>query len=144
MRLTLHSDYAVRILIHLGLVSDRLVTMDEISKAYGISKNHLMKISHKLANQGYLVSVRGRYGGVRLAKDPKDINVGELLRWTEDNRQHVECFDADTNQCSIAPACGLRSVLGEALEAYFAVLDRYSLADLMASRDRLKSLLAVS
>ncbi len=143
MRLTLHSDYAVRILIHLGLVSDRLVTMDEISKAYGISKNHLMKISHRLANRGYLVSARGRYGGVKLAKDPKDINVGELLRWTEDNGQHVECFHDDTNRCSIAPACGLKSVLGEALEAYFMVLDKYSLADLMASRDRLRVLLSV-
>ncbi len=144
MRLTLHSDYAVRILIHLGLVSDRLVTMDEISRAYGISKNHLMKISHKLANRGYLVSVRGRYGGVKLARDPKDINVGELLRWTEDNSQHVECFDDDTNQCPIAPACGLSTVLREALDAYFLVLDKYSLSDLITSRDRLKSLLALS
>lgn len=144
MRLTLHSDYAVRILIHLGLVNDRLVTMDEISRAYGISKNHLMKISHRLANKGYVVSVRGRFGGVRLAKDPQDINVGELLRWTEDNRQHVECFTSESNQCAIATACGLKSVLGEALEAYFLVLDKYSLADLMASRDRLKTLLAVN
>lgn len=143
MRLTLHSDYAIRILIHLGLSDGRLVTIDEISKAYGISKNHLMKIAHKLANEGYVVSVRGRNGGLRLAQPPQDINIGTMIRWTEDNSGHVECFDKDANQCAIAPCCRFKGALREALEAYFGILDRYSLADFLVPTDPLRELLAI-
>lgn len=143
MRLTLHSDYAVRILIHLGLSDGRLVTIDEISKAYGISKNHLMKITHKLANEGYVISVRGRNGGLRLARSPRDINIGTMIRWTEHNSVHVECFDAATNHCTIAPACGFRGALREAMEAYFNVLDRYCLADFLLPKCQMRELLEI-
>ena len=139
MRLTRYTDYAMRVLLYLGSRPDRLCSISEIATAYGISQNHLMKVVSDLVSAGYLESVRGRSGGIRLALPAKDINVGELIRYTEDDFDLVEC-----GKCIIAPACGLTSVLDEALVAFLAVLGRYTLADVLAKKGDFSHLLHVA
>ncbi|OCC23363.1 Rrf2 family transcriptional regulator [Croceicoccus estronivorus] len=139
MRLTRYTDYAVRVLLYLAARTDRLCSISEIATAYGISQNHLMKIVNDLVNSGYLESVRGRSGGIRLARSADAINIGQLIRHTEDDFDLVEC-----GSCIIAPACGLTSVLDEALDAFFSVLDRYSLADVLARKGDFTHLLHVT
>ena len=129
MRLTRYSDFALRVLLYLGARPGKVCAVSEIAKAYGVSQNHLTKVVHELGKAGYVASVRGRFGGVRLARPAAEINVGEVIRFTEDDFDLVEC-----PTCVIAPACGLNLVLGEALEAFMAVLNRYTLADLLAGR----------
>ncbi|MFT3975928.1 MAG: Rrf2 family transcriptional regulator [Sphingomonas bacterium] len=128
MRLTRYTDYAMRVLLYLGARSDRLCSIAEVSRAYGISQNHLMKVVNDLANAGYVASARGRGGGIRLGRPAGEINVGALVRHMEDG------FDlADCANCLIAPACGLTRALNEALAAFMKVLDGYTLADLLAT-----------
>ena len=130
MRLTRYTDYAMRVLLYVGAQDDeRLSPISEMSRAYGISQNHLMKVVNDLVNAGYLESVRGRFGGIRLARAAAEINVGAVVRHTEEGFDLVEC-----GSCVIAPACGLTSALAEALAAFLEVLDGYSLADLLAKR----------
>lgn len=136
MRLTRYTDYSVRVLMYVGANPGRLCSISEIARAYGISQNHLMKVVNDLVNASYLTSSRGRGGGVQLARQPSDINIGVLVRKTEDCPILVDC-----GSCVIAPACGLTRALGEALEAFMSVLDRYTLADLMINRGRLADLL---
>jgi len=126
MRLTRYTDYALRVLIYLGARPDTLCSIAEISRAYDISQNHLMKVVNDLVNAGYLASARGRFGGIRLARPPSEINVGAVIRHTEDGFDLVDCSD-----CVIAPACGLTGALRQALAAFLAVLDDYTLADLI-------------
>jgi Rrf2 family nitric oxide-sensitive transcriptional repressor len=138
MRLTRYTDYAMRVLIHLGTQPGKVCSIAEIARAYGISQNHLMKVAHDLGKAGYVEGVRGRSGGIRLAKPADRINVGDVVRHTE------EGFDlADCGSCAIAPACGLTGVLAEALGAFMAVLDRYTLADLIKKRSMLIDLFKV-
>ncbi|WP_257556826.1 Rrf2 family transcriptional regulator [Sphingobium sp. CFD-2] len=129
MRLTLYTDYALRVLLYLAARPEKLCSIADVSGAYRISQNHLMKVVNDLANAGYVASVRGRSGGIRLGAPPESINIGAVIRHTEDGFDLVDC-----GSCVIAPACGLTGVLSEALDAFLAVLDRYSLADLMAKR----------
>jgi Rrf2 family nitric oxide-sensitive transcriptional repressor len=136
MRLTRYSDYSLRVLIYLAVRPDALATVEEIARAYGISRAHLMKVVHQLGRAGYIDTLRGRGGGLRLARAPEEILVGDVIRFTEDDLDLVECFDAEASECRIEPACGLRRVLGEALDAFLATLDRYTLADLVARRRR--------
>ncbi|HEX7727300.1 MAG TPA: Rrf2 family transcriptional regulator [Rhizomicrobium sp.] len=133
MRLTMHTDFALRLLMLLALEPDTLHTIEEVATRYHISKNHLMKVAQTLAQQGFIDSVRGRGGGLRLAKPAERINLGTVVRSTEDSLVLVECFARETNTCIVASACGLRGPLDEALSAFFAVLGRYSLADLVAN-----------
>jgi len=136
MRLTRYTDYAMRVLLYLSARPDRLCPISEIARSYAISQNHLMKIVNDLVKAGYLQSVRGRAGGIRLARTAEEINVGALVRHTEDD------FDlADCGNCFIAPACGLTGALNEATRAFLAVLDRYSLADVMTQREDFLKLL---
>lgn len=135
MRLTRYSDYAMRVLLYLGARPDRLCPIAEVSGAYRISQNHLMKVVNDLVNAGYLASTRGRFGGIRLARPPEEINVGAVIRHTEDSFDLVDC-----GQCVIAQACGLTAALNEALAAFMAVLDGYSLADLLEKRGGLAEL----
>lgn len=136
MRLTRHTDYALRVLIHLAAHPRNFSSIAAVSTAFGISQNHLMKVVQGLAAAGFVETVRGRNGGLRLAREPEAINVGAVVRRTE------ESFDiADCDGCVIAPACGLTKVLNEALAAFLAVLDRYSLADLTTDRRGLARLL---
>ena len=145
MRLTRYSDYSLRVLIYLALDPGRLATIDEIARRYGISKAHLMKVVHQLGLRGYVETVRGRGGGLRLARSPESIGVGEVVRWTEEDLALVDCFEPRRGHCAIEAACGLRGVLHEALAAFVAVLDRFTLADLVARRRKpLARLLEVS
>lgn len=141
MRLTTYSDYTLRVLMYLGVRRGELVTIAEIASAYGISENHLMKVVHYLGRQGYVETVRGKGGGLRLLRDPEKIGVGEVVRGTEENLALVECFDAEENQCNIAPACLLKGVFKKAAGAFFAELDRYTLADLLRPAARLARIL---
>ncbi|MBL8646192.1 MAG: Rrf2 family transcriptional regulator [Sphingosinicella sp.] len=139
MRLTRYTDYAVRVLMHLAVHPDRLCSIGEIADAYAISRNHLMKIVNDLANAGYVASERGRFGGIRLARPAAEIGIGELVRHTEGEDALADC-----GGCIVAPACGLTGALGEALGAFMAVLDGYSLADITRKRAALGALLGVA
>jgi Rrf2 family nitric oxide-sensitive transcriptional repressor len=143
MRLTHHADYALRLLMYTALKGDTLVQIQEVAQAYGISKNHLMKVAFQLGRLGFLETVRGRGGGLRLARPAQDITVGEVVRKTE-NFTLVECFDQGSNACVITAPCRLRGVLRKALDAYLAVLDGYTLADLVQPRSALARVLLVS
>ncbi|MDK4740310.1 Rrf2 family transcriptional regulator (plasmid) [Rhizobium sp. CB3060] len=139
MRMTRYTDYAMRVMLYLGREPERLSSIADIARAYAISQNHLMKVVNDLVNAGYLESVRGRHGGIRLAKPPAEINVGALVRHTEDDFDLVGC-----GSCIIAPACGLTSVLDEALQSFLTTLDRYSLADVLARKGDFTHLLKAS
>jgi len=146
VRLTLHTDYALRLLMLLALEPEETHTVESVSRRYDISRNHLNKVVQTLAQAGFIESQRGRGGGVRLAKPAEALNLGRIVRATEDNFHIVECFCRETNTCVVAPACGLRDPLDEALAAFLAVLDRYSLSDLIknpATSRRMRRLLAV-
>ena len=144
MQLTQFSDYSLRVLIYLGLRDGQLSTIEEIAAAYGISESHLTKVAHKLGQLGIIDTVRGRKGGMRLANDAAQINIGTTIRLTETNLTIVECFEANRNTCPIAPVCALSKALGDALDAFLAVLDRYTLADILKNRRDLGRLLRVS
>ena len=132
MRLTDFSDYALRVLMFAAANGDRLITIEETAEVYEISRAHLMKVVNLLTRSGYLKSVRGRFGGVTLARSPEQINLGDVLRATEPDFALVECFTAD-NRCILTPRCKLRGVLHEALAAFAGTVDRYTLADLILS-----------
>ena len=140
MRLTLHTDYSLRVLIHVGVAEGKLVTINDIAKTYGISKQHLMKVVNKLSQKGYLDTVRGRGGGIRLNRPPHDISIGEVVRQTEETLAVVGCLE-QRGYCPIQRVCELRGVYDEATRAFLAVLDGYTLADLMKPRRALSSLL---
>jgi Rrf2 family transcriptional regulator, nitric oxide-sensitive transcriptional repressor len=131
MKLTQYSDLGLRLLMYLALRKGESVTIQEVSDRFGVSKNHMVKISHQLTKSGLIESTRGRNGGVRLARAPESINVEQVLRATEDNFDLVECFNASQNQCAISEVCRLSGVLDTALAAFFAVLREVSLADLV-------------
>jgi len=130
MRLTTFSDYALRVLIYAGSAGDRLITIEETSMVYQISRAHLMKVVNILTKTGYLKGVRGRTGGFTLAKRPEDINLGALVRATEPDFALVECF-ATGNRCVITGCCRIPNILNEALTSFVATLERYTLADIM-------------
>jgi Rrf2 family nitric oxide-sensitive transcriptional repressor len=144
MKLTFYSDYSLRLLMYVSVKREALVTIQEVADAYGISKNHLMKVAFELGRKGFLETVRGRGGGLRLARPPEKIGVGEVVRAMEEDFTMVECFDPGINQCVITGPCRLRGVLSRALKAYFAVLDEYTLADLAGQNPSLSRVLAVS
>ena len=130
MRITVQTDYALRVLMYLAVEEGR-VTIDAVADGYGISRNHVMKVVQRLSALGYVESRRGRTGGLKLARAPEDINVGGLVRQIEDIGQFVECFAPKTNRCVVTPACGLKSVLAGAVEQFLAHLDRFTVADLV-------------
>lgn len=131
MRLTDYTDYALRVLMYVGAQTGRLVTIQEIAVNHGISKNHLTKVVHRLGLAGLVQTVRGRSGGVRLARDPATITVGAVVRLTEPDFIMVECFDEARNTCTLSPICVLKHALGRATGAYLQELDRVSLASVL-------------
>ena len=133
MRLSLQTDYALRTLMYLS-VKDGHHSIADIASAYGISKNHLMKVAQRLTAEGFVDSVRGRGGGLRLAQPPSELNVGAIVRIMEDTGAFVECFDAATNTCVATPVCGLRHALAGALETFAQHLDGITVADLIPNR----------
>lgn len=143
MRLTVYTDFSLRMLMYLALKDDGLATISEIAQRYGISKNHLMKVAHQLGVAGYVETVRGRSGGLRLAKPMEEIGLGEVVRHTEPDMTLVPCFSEAAEPCRIAPCCGLRGALSRASDAFFDVLNEYTLADLVKPRAPLRNLLAI-
>ena len=143
MRLTTFTDYCLRALIYVALKGDELATIDEIAERHGINRNHLVKVVHRLGQLGYLDTMRGKGGGVRLAKDPDKINLGTLVRETEDDLVLVECFQDRDCLCVIEPTCVLRKALHQALDAFLRTLDGYTIADLLKPSRSLARLLAL-
>lgn len=143
MRLTDYTDYSLRTLMYLGLNRDRLVTIQDIANVYGVSKNHLMKVVHQLGLAGLVETVRGRSGGMRLGKEPHEINLGEVVQRTEPDFLMVECFDRAHNECILSPSCELQRVLSKATRAYMQVLSGVTLADLLKNSDSLRTLTTV-
>lgn len=141
MRLTSYTDYSLRLLIYVAIKRGELATIQEVANAYGISNNHLMKVAYQLGQHGFLETVRGRNGGLRLARKAEKISVGDVVRAMEDDFAMVECFKNGGGNCTITPRCKLRGALFEALNAYMKVLDRYTLADLTVEPRELSRLL---
>jgi Rrf2 family nitric oxide-sensitive transcriptional repressor len=136
VHLTLHADYALRVLLYLAVNPDRVISTGEVSGAYGISKHHLVRVVQGLGRHGFVEVRPGRSGGVVLARAPSEISVGEVVRRMEPDFHIVECFDPKTNTCPITPACGLIGVLNEATRAFIATLDKYTLEDLVRRSPR--------
>lgn len=144
MRLTSFTDYCLRVLIYVGSKEEGLSTITEISQSYSISRNHLMKVVHRLGQLGYLETVRGKNGGLRLGRRAEDVRLGILVRQTEEDWALVECFQPGNRNCRIGPACILQEALDEALKAFLETLDRYTLADLLEPRKELSRLLGLA
>jgi Rrf2 family transcriptional regulator, nitric oxide-sensitive transcriptional repressor len=143
MRLTTFTDYCLRALIFVALKGDEATTIDEIATHHKINRNHLVKVVFRLGQLGYLNTSRGKGGGIRLASDPAKLNLGKLVRQTEEEFALVECFQERDCLCVIEPACVLKGALRAALAAFFEVLDRYTLADLVKPNRNLARLLTV-
>ncbi len=144
MNLTLQTDYAFRTMMFLAVKEPELAKIQEISEHYKISRGHLMVIVNKLGNLGYLNTVRGRGGGIRLLRPAKDIRLGDVVLAMEPHFDLVECFNPKADQCLISAPCRLRGVLHEALAAWFEVLNTYTLADLVKRNAELTTLLTIS
>ena len=144
MQLTMHTDYALRVLLYLAHFPDRRIGTREISTAYGISKNHLVRVVQTLADNGFVYATVGRSGGVELRRAPKDIRLGDVVRATEASFRLVECHDTVNNTCPIVPVCGLKGMLDTALGAFLAELDKRTRAGLVKPRSRGKFVQLVS
>lgn len=138
MKLTAFTDYALRTLIYLGLHPGQLSTIDDICDAYDIPRNHLTKVVHLLGGSGWVQTVRGKGGGLRLAVLPEKVSIGAVVRLTESDFDMVECFNKDNNRCVLSPSCRLKGALREATDAWFAVLDPLTLADLLGNARNLR------
>jgi Rrf2 family transcriptional regulator, nitric oxide-sensitive transcriptional repressor len=143
VRLTVYTDYALRMLMYLALRKDQLATIAEIAESYDISRNHLMKVAHQLGVAGFVETVRGRGGGLRLAKPVGSIGLGDVVRYTEPDMAIVSCFEAIDAPCAIEPCCVLKRALKQARDAFLEVLDGYTLDDLVEPRARLSGLLGI-
>jgi Rrf2 family nitric oxide-sensitive transcriptional repressor len=132
MQISAFTDYSLRVLMYSAVHADRLCTVDEIAGAFDVSRHHLVKVVNHLQHLGYVDTLRGRSGGFRLSRAPQDIGLGEVVRRTEGTLAIVECLDRKTNSCPVVRACGLKGVLSEAMDAFLAVLDRHTLADIIA------------
>lgn len=134
MQLTRYTDYSLRVLVYLGMKTDGWATITELAEFYGVSRNHLVKVVHHLAQQGFIHTLRGKHGGMALARVPEQIRIGDVVRSTEPNFDIAECFNRTTSRCVLAPDCHLKSILNEANLAFLAVLDRYTIADTIADQ----------
>jgi Rrf2 family nitric oxide-sensitive transcriptional repressor len=143
MRLTIHADYGLRLLMYLGVRREGLSTVQQVADAYGVSAHHMVKVAQHLTQRGFVHAVRGRAGGLELAREPQSIRIGDVVRRMESDLTLVECFDRDKDRCTITAVCKLRPVLLEALEAFLAVLDEVTLADLLADPAPVAELLEI-
>ena len=134
MHLTQYTTFALRTLQYVALRDPAIVTVEEVSRAHRISKAHLVKVSHELGQRGYIQTIRGRNGGMRLARPADQITVGEVVRWTEAPLELVECFNSDTNTCPLLGACHLSRGIQRALRAFLSVLDDMTIADITINR----------
>lgn len=143
MRLTLHTDYALRVLMYAGVKGDALSTVGEIVEHFDISKGHIMKVVHRLGQKGYLETVRGKNGGIRLARKPAQINVGSVVRDMEEELGVLGCLRGNGGYCRIEECCVLRRALRDATNAFLAAVDQYTLDDLVKPRRPLARLLGI-
>ncbi|MEG3619956.1 Rrf2 family transcriptional regulator [Magnetovibrio sp. PR-2] len=134
MQLTSYTDFSLRALLYIADQPGRLVTVTEISEHYGVSRNHMVKVVHNLGANGYIKTVRGKSGGVRLAKAPEDISIAAVVKLTEPHMNIQECFDPETSKCPLMGDCRLTGVFAEARKSFMNVLDSYTLADMMVKR----------
>jgi Rrf2 family nitric oxide-sensitive transcriptional repressor len=141
MKLTSFTDYSLRVLIYLAAEPGRRATIAEISKVFSVSENHLTKVVHFLGKQGWITTIRGKGGGISLALPAEAICVGKVLRGTEGNNGPAECLGEAESTCAIVSICQLKGALAEALHAFYAVLDRYTLADITRNKAALASIL---
>jgi Rrf2 family nitric oxide-sensitive transcriptional repressor len=130
MRLTLYTDYSLRVLLYLANKEDEIVTISELADFYKISRNHLVKVVHNLGLNGYILTTRGRNGGLKLARPAKEILIGEVVRSTEPDFDLLECFNPATDQCVVTRSCSLKTVIFNAQAGFMSVLDKYTLADI--------------
>jgi Rrf2 family nitric oxide-sensitive transcriptional repressor len=144
MRLSVCTDYSLRVLIQAALRHPNRVTIDEVAKAYGISRNHLIKVINELGRAGFLVTQRGRSGGFTLARPADSISVGDVVKFGEEDQPTVECFNAERNTCVITPACRLKGVISEARRAFFDVLGKHTIADVREKPEALLRHLGLS
>lgn len=142
MNVTQHTDYALRVLMYLGACPERRVTIKEVAERFAISRSHLMKIVTELVAKGFVNGARGKGGGLKLARPAAEIGVGEVVRQVEPSLELVECFGTQSH-CVLDPACRLKGVLDSALQAFLAVLDRVSLADLVGGDSRVREMLGL-
>lgn len=142
MQLTVHTDFALRVLIYLTIRPDKMVTIDEITEFYEISRNHLVKVVHNLSSKGFISTSRGKHGGMQLSRPPEEIFIGDVVRQIEANFDIVECFNPASKKCSVAPICNLKSVLQDANENFLSYLDQYSLAEAIKPSSQLKRMIS--
>ena len=131
MQLTSYTDYSLRALLYIGKHPDRLVTVSEITEHYGVSRNHMVKVVHNLGAHGFIQTVRGKSGGMRIAKKPEEIFIADVVRLTEPHMNIQECFSRETNTCPLIDNCNLMGVLYKARQAFMKVLEEQSLADML-------------
>lgn len=143
MQLTLHTDYALRVLIYLAQKEDELATISEIADFYLVSRNHLVKVVHHLAQENFIHTTRGKHGGIRLARAPKLISIGEVVRRMEPNFDIVECFNNSNQPCKVSPVCTLKEVLHQAGNQFLTLLDQYSVADAVVKNEMTNQTFAV-
>jgi Rrf2 family nitric oxide-sensitive transcriptional repressor len=136
MELTQFTDYSLRVMIFLGRTENRISTIREIADYYQISENHLMKIIPHLSRKGFIQSIRGKGGGIRLSKPPGVIKIGKLVRETEETLEVVECFKPGKSTCALLPGCNLKTVLHQAMQSFLGTLDQYTLSDLLGQPDK--------
>lgn len=141
MRLTVYSDFALRVLMHAALRQPERVTVDEVAETFGVSRHHLVKVVHDLGRNGFLQTHRGVGGGFVLARAPGAIRLGDVVRLGEKSETVIDCQDRQLRPCQLAPACRLKGVLDEAADAFFAVLDGYTLADLLKQPAKMRDAL---
>ncbi|MBI2948828.1 MAG: Rrf2 family transcriptional regulator [Verrucomicrobia bacterium] len=143
MRLSAYSDYSLRVLMQAALRDPGRVTVDEVAETFGISRHHLVKVVHDLGCNGYLATHRGVGGGFTLARPPDEIRLGDIVRLGEESKTVIDCLDAEKRACRLLPSCRLKGVLDEAAAAFFAVLDGYTLADLVKQPSRMRAVLGI-
>jgi Rrf2 family nitric oxide-sensitive transcriptional repressor len=143
MKLTAFTDYSLRVLIYLAAEPSRRATIAEIAKAFDVSENHLTKVVHLLGRQGWIETLRGKGGGMQLARKPQDIRIGKVIRDTEGIDMPAECFAVDGGDCIISACCKLKKALAEAVIAFYSVLDQYTLADIARNRGALGKVLMI-
>lgn len=144
MQLTLHTDYALRVLIYLAQKGEKLATITEVADFYRISRNHLVKVVHHLAQENFIHTTRGKHGGIRLARDANLISIGQVVRRMEPNFDIVECFSNSNQPCTVTPICTLKEVLHRASSEFLALLDQYTVADAVVQNHTTEQIFAVS
>ena len=143
MRLSTYSDYSIRVLMQAAVRDPELITVDEVARTFGISRHHLVKVVHDLGRNGFLKTRRGIGGGFTLARPAEEIRLGDVVRLGEESETVIDCLDRATHQCRLFPACRLKGVLDEAAASFFAVLDRYSLADIVKQPAKIRAALGI-